>query len=112
MALEWVQRELREGIGFSPYPATLNLRLESEDQMAVWREVQRQVKGIQVAPPDSLFCQARCFLVEIEGRLRGAVLLPEVADYPADKIEVIAPVRLKDELQVRDGDRIILEFVG
>ncbi len=117
MALEWVQRALRERIGFSPYPATLNVRLESADQMAVWRDVQRQVKGIQVTPPDSSFCQARCFLVEIEGlpagrqgKQKGAVLLPEVEGYPADKIEVIAPVRLKDELQVRDGDRITLEF--
>ncbi|MCZ6625551.1 MAG: CTP-dependent riboflavin kinase [Deltaproteobacteria bacterium] len=111
MSLDWVQKALRERLGFFPYPATLNLRLESEREMDVWREAQRRVTGIDIASPDSSFCQARCYLVDIERKHRGAVLLPAVEGYPADKIEVIAPVRLKDELHVRDGDRITLEFV-
>ena len=110
MALDWVQQALREGLGFSPFPATLNLKLESEKDMAVWQEVKRQMPGIDIIPPDPSFCLARCFRVEIEGKYRGAVLLPEVEGYPADKIEVVAPVRLKDELHVRDGEQITLEF--
>jgi CTP-dependent riboflavin kinase len=43
--------------------------------------------------------------------LKGAVLLPEVANYPKDKIEVIAAVRVKDRLGVRDGDPLTLEFL-
>jgi riboflavin kinase, archaea type len=39
------------------------------------------------------------------------VLLPEVTDYPKDKIEIVAPLRLKDALGVRDGDRLTLEFL-
>ncbi|MFQ5903777.1 MAG: DUF120 domain-containing protein [Candidatus Binatia bacterium] len=112
MALDWVQRVLREKLGFSPYPATLNLRLESEKETALWKEIQRDTRGMDVFPPDSSFCDARVFPVKIEGKLRGAVLLPEVKGYPADKIEVIAPVRLKDELQLQDGERIALEFVS
>jgi len=111
MSLGWVQRALRDRLGFSPYPATLNLRPESEEDMASWREVRNQMTGIEIPSPDSSFCQARCFLVEIEGKYRGAVLLPEVEGYPADKIEVLAPVRLKDELRARDGDRVTLEFL-
>ncbi len=110
MALEWVQQSLREGLGFSPYPATLNLRLESENEMAVWREVKRELSGLSITPPNPSFCQARCFLVEIEGKVKGAVLLPGVEGYPVDKIEVIAPVRLKDALRLRDGEKITLEF--
>lgn len=110
MSLDWVQNALREGLGFSPYPATLNLKLESEKEMAVWREVQNQTAGIDIISPDPSFCQARCFVVKIEGIYKGAVLLPGVEGYPADKIEVIAPVRLKDELHVRDGERLTLEF--
>ena len=41
----------------------------------------------------------------------GAVLLPQVADYPRNKIEIVAPVRLKDTFDVDDGDQLILEFV-
>ena len=110
MALEWVQQSLREGLGFSPYPATLNLQLESENEMALWQEVKSQMAGIEIVSPDPSFCQARCFLVEIEGRVKGAVLLPGVEGYPVDKIEVIAPVRLKDALRLRDGEKVTLEF--
>ena len=118
MSLEWVQKVLRDKLGFVPYPATLNLRVGSEKEMAVWREIRRTTKGTDVPPPQASFCHARCYSVEIQcppgnkhGKLRAAVLVPEVEGYPPDKIEVIAPVRLKDELRVRDGDRITLEFV-
>ena len=112
MALDWVQKALRDGLDFSPYPATLNLRLESDKAMAVWQEVKSEMRGIDIIPPGPSFCKARYFLVEIEGKQKGAVLLPEVKGYPANKVEVIAPVRLKDELRVRDGGWITLEFTG
>ena len=111
MSLDWVQETLLEKLGFSPYPGTLNLRLESEKDMAVWREVKGRAKSVDITPPDHSFCLARCFLVEIGGKYEGAVLLPDVEGYPASKIEVIAPVRLKDELGVRDGEQITLEFL-
>ena len=110
MALDWVQASLRDKLGFSPYPGTLNLRLETESMKAAWREV-RQSSGIEIKAPDAAFCQARCFLVEIEGKHQGAVILPEVEGYPADKIEVVAPVRLKDVLKLADGKPVTLEFV-
>src|SRR3989337_3949099 len=86
MALDWVQKALREGLGFSPYPATLNLRLESDKAMAVWQEGKNEMRGIDIIPPDPSFCKARCFLVEIEGKPKDAVLLPEVECYPANKV--------------------------
>jgi CTP-dependent riboflavin kinase len=110
MALDWVQSSLRDKLGFSPYPGTLNLRLETESMRAAWRQV-RNSSGIEINAPDSAFCQARCFLVEIGGKHQGAVILPEVEGYPADKIEVVASVRLKDELGLADGEPVTLEFV-
>jgi riboflavin kinase len=109
MALDWVQASLSDKLGFSPYPGTLNLRLETQPMILAWREIQ-QSSGIELGAPGAAFCQARCFLVEIEGKHQGAVILPAVAGYPADKIEVIAPVRLKDELKLADGAPVTLEF--
>ena len=31
-------------------------------------------------------------------------------DYPQDKIEIVAPMRLKDHFRVQDGDQLTLEF--
>jgi CTP-dependent riboflavin kinase len=111
MALAWVQASLKESLGFAPYPGTLNVRVETDQGRELWRAVQSQGRGIEISAPDAAYCQARCFLVRIEGKHQGAVLLPEVEAYPEDKLEVVAPVRLKDELKLADGQRITLEFV-
>ncbi len=112
MSLDWVQKVMREKLGFSPYPATLNLRLESEQEILQWKEIREQIGGIDISPADAFFCHARLFRVEIGGKVQGAVLLPEVQDYPMNKIEVVAPVHIKKSLNVRDGQLLTLEFLA
>jgi CTP-dependent riboflavin kinase len=116
MALDWVQHALQRILGFTPFPATLNLRPDSED-IQTWRRV-RSGDGIPLPPVTGGFCAARLFPVTIQvpanrtsASTPGAVLLPEVGDYPEDKIEIVAAVRLKDTLGIGDGDRLRLEFV-
>jgi CTP-dependent riboflavin kinase len=119
MALEWVRRALEQTLGFIPYPATLNLRPRHSEDARVWERVQKEIPGIPLSANDGAFCSARVFPVKIQrpgdprsDKPRGAVLLPEVSDYPQDKIEIIAPVRLKDQLGVQDGDQLTLEFIN
>jgi len=119
MGLEWVQRVIRERVGFAPHPGTLNLRLESSEGMELWKDLRMSMKGVDVPPAEPSFCHARCFLAEIEGAPAGgkdrktvAVLVPEVDNYPPDKLEVIAPFHVKETLHVKDGDRLTLEFTG
>jgi CTP-dependent riboflavin kinase len=95
------------------------LRPKAREDALAWERVQRELKGVDLLPPNSDFCNAQIFLVQISGAavsetetVKGAVLLPEVADYPKDKIEVVASVRLKDRLCVRDGDQLTLEFLN
>jgi CTP-dependent riboflavin kinase len=118
MALEWVQEELKKSLGFTPFPATLNLRPEGEEDARVWTAIQTEWPGIPLRPADRRFCSARLYRVEVlgpsamgNGKSSGAVLLPDVAGYPKDKIEIVAPVRLKSALGVSDGDQLKLEFI-
>ncbi len=119
MGLEWVQRVIRERVGFTPYPGTLNLSLESPEEMELWKDLKMSMKGVDVPPAEASFCHARCFLARIEGPSGGqkdsktvAVLVPEVDNYPPDKLEVIAPFHVKDTLEIKDGDQLTLEFIG
>jgi CTP-dependent riboflavin kinase len=118
MVLDWVQRALHTQLGFAPFPATLNLRPRGDLDADAWQVVQNESNGIELAPAQSGFCAARLFLVDISRPggdgppVRGAVLLPAVPNYPKDKIEVVAPMRLKDRWDVRDGDQLTLEFVN
>ena len=116
MALEWVQEALRQRLGFAPYPATLNVRPSTPQDAQLWEEIQREITAVPLAALEVGFCSADLYLVNVKrlvgsGELvRGAVLLPAVIDYPKDKIEIVAQVRVKDALCVKDGDCLVLEF--
>ena len=75
--------------------------------------------GILRPPSDKGFGSARLYRVEVQGpsnsangKVSGAVLLPDVNGYPKDKIEIIAPFLLKSALGVTDGDQLTLEFAN
>jgi CTP-dependent riboflavin kinase len=114
MSLDWVQAALKERLGFAPYPATLNLRLQSQEELSAWRRIKAGETGIDLPPSGAAFCRARLYPVTVlspfEGdKLDGAILLPDVEGYPPDKIEVVAPIGIKDRLKIRDGDPLTLE---
>ena len=117
MALDWVQDCLKQSLGYNPFPATLNVRPKAAEDAQVWRRVKSTFAGTPLAPAANGFCRAKIYRVEIHApanaaKIAGAILLPEVKDYPNDKIEIVAPVRLKDYLGVGDGDQLTLEFVN
>jgi CTP-dependent riboflavin kinase len=114
MSLDWVQEALRERLGFAPYPATLNLRLQSPEELRAWREMRKEETGIDVPPSGAAFCRASLYPVSVESpplrdKVDGAILLPHVDGYPPDKVEVVAAMRIKDRLNVQDGDLLTLE---
>jgi len=118
MALDWVQEALRNSLGFGAFPATLNLRPRAKEDAQMWEKIQEEFKGVELPPSSAGFCSARLYRIEIHGpanrpgdTIKGAVLVPDVSGYPKDKIEIVAPVRLKDAYGVQDGDALTLEFV-
>ncbi|MBI3154107.1 MAG: CTP-dependent riboflavin kinase [Burkholderiales bacterium] len=103
-AIDWVGAALRRATGFDPWPGTLNLRLDEAAQRA-WQRAQRIHAGIAIDPAPG-FCPARCHLLWLAGRVRAAAVVPEVDGYPADKLEIVAPVALREALGLQDGDRL------
>jgi len=119
MALDWVQASLKQCLGFKPFPATLNVRPKSAEDRGVWRCARHELIALPLPPLDGGFCSARIYRIDIlppasqaSEKIDGAVLLPEVKDYPNDKIEIVAPMRLKDHLGISDGDPLTLEFLN
>lgn len=103
-AIDWVGAALRRATGFDPWPGTLNLRLDETAQRA-WQRAQHLCPGIVIDPAPG-FCPARCHLLWLAGRVRAAAVVPEVDGYPADKLEIVAPVALREALGLRDGNRV------
>ena len=103
--LDWVQKQCIEKLGFRPYPGTLNLRIEGDALHLL--EVLQNEKTEELIPPDPKFCTAKVYPVVI-GKEKCALLIPDesVRVHGAAIVEIIAPNRLKDALNVGDGDSL------
>ena len=119
MALGWVQTALQQRLGFKPFPATLNVRPKDAADAQVWCRVRGNSAGISLGSANAGFCKARLYPIELvvqsateQNKMPGAILLPEVTDYPNDKIEIVAPVRLKKHFGLQDGDQLTWEFLN
>lgn len=107
-SLDWVEQQIHGRLGFRPHPGTVNLTLAGRD----WDDAlaaMRLARGIPIEPPPG-FCAAKCFAVLIAGRLEGAAILPDVDGYPADKLEIVSPVAVRQELRLGDGDSVTLQL--
>ena len=107
--LDWVQEQCMEKLGFCPYPGTLNLRMEPSDRnRSTIHELRREEK-VQLIPPDPKFCPATMLPVYI-GDIKGAIVIPseEVNVHGDEIIEVMAPLKLRDTLGVKDGDMVTI----
>jgi len=93
--------QFREILGFEPFPGTLNVKLDTlflpPEQKAI------RIKRFQDG--DRTFGECRCYKIKLNG-IDAAVVKPERSDYPADLIEVIAPINLRKALVIEDGDLV------
>ena len=105
--LDWVQEQCLEKLGFKPYPGTLNIQIHEEMVPVIETLPQEQI--IELIPPDSNFCTGKVFPVVVEG-LPAAVVLPqeEVRVHGKNIVEIISNVKLKDALDLKDGDTVIV----
>jgi len=109
MALDWVVSGFEEKLGFRPYPGTVNLAMGG----AAWRHARAELvrlEGIEL-PPHPGNCGAKCFRVLVEDRHEGALIIPDVPDYPEDKLEIVAPMELRPLLSVSDGGAVHLRLL-
>ena len=108
-ALDWVARQFRSKLGYVPHPGTLNLSLSGGEWDSARADME-QAPGIAIEPLLG-FCAAKCFTLVIDGRIQGAAVIPGVPDYPADKLEIVAPVSVRDALRLSDGDCVTLHLL-
>jgi len=109
--LVWVRKAFISLLGIDPFPGTLNLKIEDADALRQWEALRAGPGIVVLPPPDSEFCRARCYRVRLAGDARAAIVYPEVPDYPEDQLELIAPVSLRETLNLADGDRLELEVL-
>jgi riboflavin kinase, archaea type len=102
VALPWVQTQIEQKLGFTPYPGTLNIRLTEETKEK--RKLLDPKKGLLVKPQTGYYAGV-LFRASIEC-LECAVVVPLMPNYPGDVLEVISPLYLRGKLGLIDGKRV------
>jgi len=109
MSLPQYMQQFEQILGFAPYPGTLNLRLS---QVAVQRRKRLTLADwYQVAGFESegrTFGQVRCLPCMI-GDIPCGIVVPGRSHYPDALVEIIAPVGLRRELHLNDGQEVVIE---
>jgi riboflavin kinase len=100
LELPWVKRQLEEKLGFTPYSGTLNILLSRESVKR--RKLLEKAHSLKVCPAEG-YCNGLIFTASI-GDLRCAIVIPEVANYPSNVLEIVAPENLREKLHLKDGD--------
>ncbi len=108
--LPWVREQFITKLGIDPYPGTLNLDIVDAEDVEKLREI-KQRRGIEIVPAEPGFCLAKCFHILVCGKINGAIIIPQVPDYPESKLEIISSVSVKDVLSLKAGDLVLVEIL-
>ncbi len=106
-------RKIRETLGFTPYPGTLNVRLKAMGDSHC-KEKMEALEGVTIPAfrkGGRTFGALKCFPCLINGT-HGAVVMPERSHYGSDILEVISAFNLRDKLKLADGDNVKVEVIG
>jgi len=100
--LPWVKNQIREKLGFEAYAGTLNVELS--EASAKRRKLLNDAESIEISPTEG-YCVGLVFKARI-GQIDCAVVLPQVEGYPRNLLEIIAPMNLRKQLRLEDGDEV------
>lgn len=109
ISLDGYRRQFLEKLGFEPYPGTLNIKLDPHS-IEIRKRISANIRISGFTDQKRTFGNGSCFNVKISD-MKGAVVVPERTHYPEDVIEVIAPVNLREYLNLMDGSIVQVEVI-
>ncbi|WP_298684579.1 winged helix-turn-helix domain-containing protein/riboflavin kinase [uncultured Methanomethylovorans sp.] len=98
--------QFSEKLGFHPFPGTLNIKL-NEASVAT-RQLMECTEPVLIEgfnDKERTFGAGKCYPIRINGT-KSAVIIPERTHYPANLLEIIAPVNLREKLHLIDGEEV------
>ncbi|WP_407424415.1 DUF120 domain-containing protein [Methanobrevibacter sp.] len=93
--------------GFKPYPGTLNV-VVPEIHLDKINEVKDTCENI--IKPDEGFGAVKYIKATLNDEIDGAIVFPAKTEHTENYLEFIAEKKLRDELNLKDGDIVSIEF--
>ncbi|MEM2081825.1 MAG: DUF120 domain-containing protein, partial [Candidatus Bathyarchaeia archaeon] len=102
------RKQFIEKLGFDPYPGTLNLKLTTDYDQKARAELEAypaiEIQGFK--NEDRTFGLVKCYPAKIDNKVKGALVFALRSHYDKSVLEVIAPVYLRKQLNLKDGHKV------
>ena len=107
MSMPHYKNEIKKKLGFDAYPGTLNLKVTKKQFDSVKNNAPIEIEGYKSG--NKIFGNAGCYKAKIKN-VSGAIIIPDLTKHK-NIIEFIAPVHLKTELRLKNGDKIKINLL-
>ena len=109
---EYYRKQIKEKLGFEPYPGTLNIKLSKDYDIKTRKELDAYpaIELMGFKNEDRTFGLVRCYPAVINGSIKGALITALRSHYDASVLEIIAPVFLRKNLGIKDGNKVKVEI--
>ena len=108
MSMPHYKHEIKINLGFNAYPGTLNVKVKKQQFDSLKNNLPIKINGYK--KDGKAFGSANCHKARIK-EINGAIIMPDINKHE-DIIEFIAPVHLKSELKLTDGDAVKIELIN
>ena len=107
LSQEFYTKEFEKNLGFVPYPGTLNIIVEEENLSKI-NEIKNNCENI--IKPDTEFGAVKYIDAVLNDEVKGAIVFPAKTTHDENYLEFIAENKLRDQLDLEDGDIVNIEF--
>lgn len=107
LSQEFYTREFNKNLGFIPYPGTLNIVVDNEHLNEI-NDIKDNCENI--IKPDTEFGAVKYIKAKLNDEVDGAIVFPAKTTHDENYLEFIAENRLREELNLKDGDIVSIEF--
>ena len=109
LSQEFYTNEFKKNLGFVPYPGTLNV-IVNEKYFDEINKIKDDCENL--IKPDTEFGAVKYIEAILNDKINGAIVFPAKTTHEENYLEFIAENRLRDELNLKDGDIVSIEFLS
>jgi riboflavin kinase len=107
MSIDYYKKQVKEKLGFEPYPGTLNIKIDKQQTTLLNNTNPIRINAFK--KDNKSFGGASCYKAKIND-IQGFIIIPDMTEHEEDMVEFIAPINIKEELKINDGDKVKIEL--
>jgi riboflavin kinase len=112
VSLSGYREQFEDKLGYAPFPGTLNVDIDDRSNRTEL-EACEEIRIEEWEGDDRTYGAVSCYpaSISVDGRRfdTAHALVPHRTRHGEEKLEILAPIKLREELEVSDDDRVKIE---